>query len=92
MDKICGQRTPSGVFEADDFRDNLIIDRYDPCFAAMRPKKITHLRSENSEDAVSWNVFRSLRQVSPGAWLPLLAQRAFSSRSFAQSPNLLRFA
>lgn len=47
-----------GVRLADDFRDNLIIDRYDPVFASMRGQKLTHLRSENSEDAVTWNVFR----------------------------------
>ena len=26
------------------------------------------MRSENSEDAVTWNVFRSLRQIDPVAW------------------------
>jgi hypothetical protein len=45
----------------DDFRDNLIIDRHDPIFASMRASKIKHLRSENSEDAVTWNVFRPSR-------------------------------
>ena len=38
----------SGVRLADDFRDNLIIDRYDPVFASMRAKKRDHMRSENS--------------------------------------------
>jgi len=65
--------TPSGVRLAKDFRNNLIIDRYDPVFASMRPTKLKHLRSENSEDAVTWNVFRSLRQMSPAAWLRPLA-------------------
>jgi hypothetical protein len=32
-----------------DFRDNLIIDRYDPVFVSMRASKVKHLRSENSE-------------------------------------------
>jgi hypothetical protein len=43
----------------------------------MRASKRTHLRSENSEDVVSWNVFRSLRQIDPIAWLPLLFERSF---------------
>ena len=67
--------TKSGVRVSDDFRDNLIIDRYDPIFATMRGTKLRHLRSENSEDAVTWNVFRSLRQIDPRIWLPVLAQR-----------------
>lgn len=33
--------------------------------------------SENSEDAVAWNVFRSLCQIDPVAWLPLLFERGF---------------
>ena len=69
--------SPSGVFIAADFRANLIIDRYDPVFADMRASKLKHLRSANSEDAVTWNVFRSLRQITPDAWLPGLWQRAF---------------
>jgi hypothetical protein len=64
--------SPSGVRIAADFRDNLIIDRYDPVFASMRAGKLEHMRSENSEDAVTWNVFRSLRQIEPQAWLPEL--------------------
>jgi hypothetical protein len=72
-----GYLSPSGVLIADDFRDNLIIDRYDPIFADMRASKIKHLKSANSEDAVTWNVFRSLRQITPQIWLPVLWQRAF---------------
>lgn len=74
--EISGHRSPSGVFVVDDFRDNLIVDRYDPCFATMRMSKKKHLRSEHSEDALSWNVFRSLRQLSPTVWLPELFKKA----------------
>ncbi|MBI2471247.1 MAG: hypothetical protein HYV59_08415 [Planctomycetes bacterium] len=77
VSEIAGTQSESGVFVADDFRDNLIIDRYDPCFVGMRASKKNHLRSENSEDAVSWNVFRSLRQIDPAAWLSFLTERAF---------------
>ena len=69
--------TKSGVRISDDFRDNLIIDRYDPVFATMSASKLRQIRSENSEDAVTWNVFRSLRQIDPAFWLPELAQRGF---------------
>lgn len=74
-----GHLSSSGVFIAADFRANLIIDRYDPVFADMRASKLKHLRSANSEDAVTWNVFRSLRQIAPEAWLPFLWQCAFPS-------------
>lgn len=67
----------SGVRIADDYRDNLIVDRNDACFVTMRDSKKEHLRSENSEDALSWNVFRSLNQISPEKWLDLLAEKAF---------------
>src|SRR5260370_6295161 len=82
-----GQLSPSGVFIAADFRANLIIDRYDPVFADMRASKLKHLRSANSEDAVTWNVFRSLRQIAPEAWLPALWKRAFSSTRIACPPD-----
>ncbi|MBL0170930.1 MAG: hypothetical protein IPP90_09395 [Gemmatimonadaceae bacterium] len=72
-----GRESKSGVFIAEDFRDNLIIDRYDPVFASMRASKRKHLRSVNSEDAVTWNVFRSLRQIAPTIWLPDLFATAF---------------
>lgn len=72
-------KSPSGVIIARDFRDNLIIDRYDPVFADMRASKTRHLRSANSEDAVTWNVFRSLRQIAPHVWLPILWAKAFPS-------------
>ncbi len=75
MNNIVGKISKSGVRVANDFRDNLITDRYDPVFVNMRAKKLRHLCSENSEDAVTWNVFRSLRQIDPTAWLPLLTQR-----------------
>jgi hypothetical protein len=72
-----GDASPSGVPIARDFRDNLIIDRYDPVFADMRASKTKHLRSANSEDAATWNVFRSLRQIDPDHWLPALWNAAF---------------
>lgn len=66
----------TGVKVYDDFRDNLIIDCYHPDLAAMRGSKRDRLRSENSEDALTWNVFKSLAQVDPNFWLPLLHSKA----------------
>ena len=51
MTTVSSTASASGVRVADDFRDNLIIDRYDPIFLLMRASKLKHLRSENSEDA-----------------------------------------
>jgi hypothetical protein len=72
-----GTRSAGGVFLFEDFRDNLIIDRYDVGFLSMRGAKTDSMRSENSEDALTWNVFRSLAQVDPTFWLPRLFRRAF---------------
>lgn len=80
MNDIPHHPSPGGVRIAADFRDNLIIDRYDPVFAAMRAGKLKHLCSENSEDAVTWNVFRSLRQIDPRAWLPELTRVGMPGR------------
>lgn len=80
MSDIPSTSSPSGVRIAADFRDNLIIDRYDPVFTSMRAGKLEHLRSENSEDAVTWNVFRSLRQLEPQAWLPALLRTGIPNR------------
>lgn len=73
----------SGVRISADFRDNLIIDRYDPVFVTMRASKLKHFRSENSEDAVTWNVFRSLRQIDPIAWIPCLVRCGFPDQTLS---------
>src|SRR5205823_7070799 len=88
MLEVSGKFSSSGVRIADDFRDNLIIDRYDPVFVGMRASKIKHLRSENSEDAVTWNVFRSLRQIDPASWLPVLTRLALDTESRLPSDSV----
>jgi uncharacterized protein YqcC (DUF446 family) len=74
--------SPTGVRISDNFRDNLIIDKYHPCFVSMRQSKIKHLRSENSEDAISWNVFRTLRQIHPANWIPHIFLKSFNMSPF----------
>lgn len=86
--QVPGRRTKNGVFVFDDFRDNLIIDRYDPVFATMRGTKLGHLRSENSEDALTWNVFRTLRQIDPAYWFPPLFAHAFG-RDVEKLPHMV---
>lgn len=79
-----GHYTKSNVFVLDDFRDNLIVDRYDPIFFNMAGKKINQLRSQNSEDAVTWNAFRSLGKIDPAFWFPKMFSRAFPGRALPQ--------
>jgi hypothetical protein len=59
-----------------DFRDNLIIDRYDPAFATMDVGKLDQMRCEDSKSTLTWNVFRSLRRIDPQHWLWPLQQMA----------------
>lgn len=80
--------TKSGVKVFDDFRDNLIIDRYHPVFYEMRDEKKEQLKSENSEDAISWNVWQSLRQIDPAIWLPRLFGEAFGEHLSDPIDNL----
>jgi hypothetical protein len=74
--------SPGRVRLANDFRDNLIIDRYDEALTSMRGSKREAMRSENSEDVVTWNVFRSLAQIDPALWLLRLQETVL--RQFAQ--------
>lgn len=85
MSELDGKLSPTGVWIANDFRDNLIIDRYDSVFVSMRASKRNHLHSQNSEDAVTWNVFRSLRQIDPIVWMPALSDLAFGDTEFTPS-------
>src|SRR5262245_29195077 len=85
MSELSGKLSPTGVWIANDFRDNLIIDRYEPVFVSMRASKRKHLHSQNSEDAVTWNVFRSLRQIDSTVWMPALSKFAFGDLGFKPS-------
>jgi hypothetical protein len=75
------ESSKSGVRLADSFRDNLLIDRYAPCFSQMRGEKREYMRSENSEDVLTWNVFRSLGEIEPSLWLSPLFSKAFGSNA-----------
>ncbi|WP_273834057.1 hypothetical protein [Guptibacillus sedimenti] len=78
-----GTVSKTGVFEYDDFRDNLLIDKYNPILPAMRNMKTKHLRSENSEDAITWNVFKSLQQINPRHWYPELISKGINQTKYS---------
>ncbi|OIK11304.1 hypothetical protein [Bacillus sp. MUM 13] len=67
----------SGVLLNTNYKDSLIIDRYSSDFKRWREKKLEQLKSENSEDAITWNVFRSFEQIDPKSWLALLFEKSF---------------
>ena len=103
MDRFSARRPAGAVEIAEDFRDRLIIDRYDPAFASMRAGRRRRLHAAGAHDAVTWNVFRSLRQIASSVWLPELFMAAFPElgappsshavvsvwRTFAPPPSLL---
>jgi hypothetical protein len=62
-----------------DFKDNLIVDPDDPIIAGQARnwryskglvKGLSYLGSENSEDAMTWNVFKTLEKSRPESWFP----------------------
>lgn len=67
----------TGVKVFVDFKDNLIIDPDDPVIARQARnwryskgivKGLSYLGSENSEDAMTWNVFKTLEKSDPSKW------------------------
>lgn len=78
-----GTVSKTGVFEYDDFRDNLLLDKYNPILSSMRSMKTKHLRSENSEDAITWNVFKSLQQINPQHWYSELISKGINQTKYS---------
>lgn len=95
-----GEKSKSGVFEFYDFRDNLIIDKYDSVLNSMRGNKLKQMKSENSEDALTWNVFRSLQQINPKNWYPYFVSEGLNEMKescyfeklpeYIEVPNMLK--
>jgi len=80
MEEIMGTTiSKSGVIISENFRDNLIISKYDNQLLNMSGKKIDKMCSENSEDVLTWNVFKSLSQIDPKLWLPNIFAKAFNT-------------
>ncbi|SOC05999.1 hypothetical protein SAMN05880501_104155 [Ureibacillus xyleni] len=59
------------------FRNTLIIDKYDPQIVQWGTRKFQQDYSESIEDALIWNVFRSLRQIHPELWVKQLFAKGF---------------
>jgi hypothetical protein len=74
-------RPASGGWISAEFRDNVIIDRHDAVLAGTRASRLKNLRGADADDAVTWNAFRSLRQIDPTVWLPELFRFAFPTLS-----------
>ena len=67
----------TGVKVFVDFKDNLIVDPDDPIIVSQARnwrysrgivKGLSYLGSENSEDAMTWNVFKTLEKSNPEIW------------------------
>ncbi|WP_226658977.1 hypothetical protein [Pseudalkalibacillus hwajinpoensis] len=84
-----GSLSKTGVFEYDNFRDNLLLDKYNPILSSMRSMKTKHLRSENSEDALTWNVFQSLQQINPNHWYTELISKGINQTTFNLKKQVL---
>ncbi|SDN61020.1 hypothetical protein SAMN04487897_103332 [Paenibacillus sp. yr247] len=72
-----GKVSKAGVFIFDDFRDQIIIDRYSSVLESFIGRKQDQMRSKNSEDVITWNCFRTLIQVDPVIWISDLFRRSF---------------
>ncbi len=65
-------------------RGQLVLDWDDPIFSGplfvgesgAARKKLTDLVSKNSEDAVTWSVFRTLSRLNAADWLPHIIAKA----------------
>jgi hypothetical protein len=67
----------TGVKVFVDFKDNMIVDPDDPIitnqarnwrYSKGTVKGLPYLGSENSEDAMTWNVFKTLEKSNPESW------------------------
>jgi len=66
------RRSDPGVRIYDDHRDNLTVDVHNDLVRA----RAAELRSEHSDAALLWNVFRTLERIDARAWLPRLVRQA----------------
>jgi hypothetical protein len=61
----------------EQFRDLLIINKYDPQLELWHKRKLRKQQSENSEDSMVWNVFKTLDQIDRKLWIENLFFKAF---------------
>lgn len=67
----------TGVKVFSSFQENLIIDQNNSVFTTMRSKKKNAMCSWNSEDAITWNVFKTIEQSGADSIIESLFHNSF---------------
>lgn len=82
------RRSENNVRIYEDHRDNLTVDVHSELVLG----RAASMRSEHSEDALLWNVFRALGKIDPVLWLPRFLRHSMpeASRQGALVPVLRR--
>jgi len=90
----------TGVKVFVDFKDNLIVDPDDPVIAGRARnwrysggivKGLSYLSSENSEDAMTWNVFKTLEKSNPEKWFSKIFPQIVRDKDEQFLDPMLRF-
>jgi hypothetical protein len=83
-----------------DFKDNLIVDSDDPIIARQARnwrygrgivKGLSYLGSEDSEDAMTWNVFKTLEKSNPEQWFSKIFPQIILDKGEQFIAPMLRF-
>lgn len=61
------------------FKDSLLIDKFDPQLELWHKRKLEKSQGETQEDAMVWNVFRTLNQIDRKLWVEQLFYIAFQN-------------
>jgi hypothetical protein len=90
----------TGVKVFVDFKDNLIVDSKDSIIARQARnwrysrgivKGLSYLGSENSEDAMTWNVFKTLEKSNPESWFSKIFPQIILDKDERFIDPMLRF-
>jgi hypothetical protein len=90
----------TGVKVFVDFKDNLIVDPDDPIIARQARnrrygkgivKGLSKLGSENSEDAMTWNIFKTLEKSNPEKWFSKIFPQIILDKDEQFIDPILRF-
>ena len=83
-----------------DFKDNLIVDPNDPIITGQARnwrygkgigKGLSCLGNENSEDAMTWNVFKTLEKSNPESWFSKIFPQIILDKDEQFIDPILRF-
>ena len=90
----------TGVKVFVNFKDNLIVDPDDPKIARQARnwrydrgivKGLSYLCGENSEDAMTWNIFKTLEKSNPKSWFSGLFPQIILEKDEQFIDPMLRF-